>query len=657
MLQNLDKFKWQVFGLIVIQFAIMIVVNVFLKINVFIPLVITVIEGVLFYFVVEMFKSQLNKYNHSVKNYLGSSYRDVFLYGKIGIVIYDENFVVTFMSDLFSKDNIDRVGQKVLAWLPEVDELISGKSDSVRIMLDNSLYEVTRVDNETMLIFKDITREDYFENNYTNEQLVIGLINLDNYDESTDYEDEITVSAINSALKTPMIEYAKEHGVMLKRINNSRYLAVLNERIYQELVDDHFSILMKIRKEAQTLEVPISLSMSFARGSSNIQELDEMSVKLMDLAQSRGGDQVVSQKLNEDVKYFGGSNEAQEKRSRVRVRVMANTIRELIQKSSNVIICGHQEADFDCIGAAIGMSRFVECYHKQVCIIAKTGGVEEKLANCLEINKEQLKSRVSFVTENEALNQLRDTSLVIMVDHHSLNQSNGQLVLEKAKRIAIVDHHRRSANLQVKPMLVYIEPAASSSCELVSEFIPYISNRLDINETEATIMLAGMVVDTNNFRKKTGTRTYDAASILRKLGGNPVEVEGYLKDTYEQMKVKNMILANMNQLYPGIVISCCEAKNVTRSLLSQGADNILNIQQVRAAFVIAKTEDDLTCISARSDGTVNVQRIMEMMNGGGHLRAAAVQRKNTKVEVLKEELENTIKAYLLEVEDESNTKE
>lgn len=652
-MQQIDKLKWQIFSIIVLQFFILIVLYFFFDITVVVPLIITIIEGLIVYYIIYFCKKEIDNYSHGVENYLGSSYNDIFNFGQVGIVMYDENYVVTFMSELFKDSSIDRVGKKILSWLPEVDELISGKSESVKVMLDNRLYEVKRKDEETVLLFKDITKQDYFETCYKDEQLVVGLFNLDNYEESTQYEDEIEVSNINSILRTCINEYAKEHKIMLKRLNSFRYLAILNEKIYKELVEDRFSLLNKIRREAQKLDVPITLSMSFARGSSDIQQLDEISVQLMDLAQTRGGDQVVTKKVDEDVKYYGGSSEALEKRSRVRVRVMANTIKELIQKSSNVIICGHMVADFDCIGAAIGMARIVECYHKQVCVVAKTGGIEEKIKGALDANEKALKDRVLFVSENEALNQLKDNTLVIMVDHHNLAQSNAKQILQKAKRIAIIDHHRRSADLEVKPMYVYIESAASSSCELITEFMPYISNRLDINEVEATIMLGGMTVDTNSFKRKTGSRTYDAASALRKLGANPILVDEYLKDTYEEMRIKNLIVANSYQFKKGIALSTNDTL-ITRSLMSQAADKLMTIQNMHAAFVIAKGEDDQVCISARSDGTINVQIIMEKMHGGGHLTGAALQRKNTTVEALREELCATIEDYLKEVQNESN---
>ena len=485
---------------------------------------------------------------------------------------------------------------------------------------------------------------------------VVGMASLDNYEESTQYEDETVVSAINVAVRSPLTEYCKNHGIMVKRVNNYRYLLLLNEKIFNDLAADRFSILNTVRRAAQKQDVSITLSMAFARGTENYQELDDMVTRLMDLAQSRGGDQVAVQVAGEDVKYFGGSSEAAEKRSRVRVRVMAHTLRELISRSSNVIICGHKEADFDCIGSAIGMAKVAQALRRPAAIIARTGGIEEKLAQVMSDHKDELRQELNFVTESEALNQLQENTLVIMVDHHNVRQSNGARVLEQAKNVVIIDHHRRSSEMGVKPVLVYIEAGASSACELVTELIPYISNRAEITELEATIMLAGMTVDTGHFRVRTGARTYDAASTLRRYGADPLQVDEYLKDSYEQFAQKAAVMNMSERMDRGVVIAPVRGMILSRSMMSQAADNLLEIQGVEAAFVLANNTDGETAISARSAGRINVQRIMEKMQGGGHMTAAAMQRPRTDIDEVRKELIDTIEEYFREVQqNESNS--
>ncbi|MCF0115569.1 MAG: DHH family phosphoesterase [Erysipelotrichaceae bacterium] len=653
-MEKLNKFEFRVLICILVQWAVALVFAFVFKMNFILPFVFALVEGIIIYYLIHYYKNIVDETNVNIEHLVSSSAKDALLFSQTGMVTYDEDYVVTFMSDLFKERNIDRRGEKVLSWLPEVDPLISGRDESVFVPLDAYIYEIKRKEDEPVLLFKDITDKMYYQRLAEHEKVVIGLFDFDNYEESTQYEDEAEVSAINNAIRTPLVEYAKHYGFLLRRLTNSRYIGVLSESIYKQLVEDRFSILNTVRKAAQGLDAAITLSIGIARDYDGYLELDEAASRLLDLAQSRGGDQVAVQEKGKDVRYYGGSSEAQEKRSKVRVRIVSHALRDLIQKSSNVIICGHKESDFDCLGSAMGLSRIIDAYHKPCCIIAKTGGIEAKLTRAMKLSKDAISERFTLVSENEALNQLKDNTLVIMTDHHSLRQSNGRQVLEKAKKIVIIDHHRRSAELEVKPILVYIEAGASSSCELVTEFLPYVTNRVDLSELEATIMLAGMTIDTNQFKVRTGARTFEAAGVLRKNGANPSLVDEYLKDTYEDFETKTLVLSQVEQLSNGIVISEIKDRVISRSLISQAADTLLGVKGVEAAFVIARIEERETGITARSNGNLNVQVIMEKMKGGGHRTAAAVQRMDTSTIVLREELGKCIEEYLKENSDEGN---
>ena len=225
---------------------------------------------------------------------------------------------------------------------------------------------------------------------------------------------------------------------------------------------------------------------------------------------------------------------------------------------------------------------------------------------------------------------------------------------EKAKSVVIVDHHRRSADLKIKPTLIYIEAGASSTCELVTEFIPYLSNRIDISDVEASIMLAGMTIDTNHFKVRTGTRTYDAASYLRGLGGDPLVVDDYIKDTYNEFEAKSYLMSKVENIGNGIIVAGVTDRNISRSIISQVGDSLLGVKGVEAAFIISKTSSDEVAVSARSNGKVNVQVIMEKMNGGGHMTAAGVQKKSTTVDKVKEELLSVVEEYIRVKEEENN---
>ena len=619
--------------------------------------VIVVLQAVIFYLLFDRFESLTSEQMTTVRDMVGNAETEAFVYGEVGMVGYDDDHVITWMSDLFAERGINRVGFKVLPWLPEAEDLVNGVSDKAVVQLDERKYEITKKEDDRVLFFRDITDTSYYMERYNDEKPVVGLASLDNYEESTMYEDEAVVSAINVAVRTPLIEYCKEHDILIRRLNNYRYMLLLNEKIFRSLVEDNFSIVNTVRRAALKQDVSITLSMAFAMDAENYQDLDEMVTRLLDLAQTRGGDQVAVQRGQEDVRYFGGSSEAAEKRSRVRVRVMAHTFRELIARSSNVIICGHKEMDFDCLGSAIGTARICQAMHKPCAIIEKTGGVEQKLKDAIALNAEELEAEMNFVTESEALNLLQEKSLVVMVDHYSTSNSNGARVLEAAQKIAVIDHHRRSSEMGVKPVFVYIEAGASSACELITELIPYISNRIELSELDATFMLAGMTIDTGRFRVRTGVRTYEAASTLRRYGANPQNVDEYLKDSYQEFSKKATMIARSKRVRDNVIVVPYEDV-ASRTLISQVADSLMEIQGVEAVFVIAQTPDEKTSVSARSNGSVNVQVIMEKMRGGGHMTAAGVQLENTTVKDMEKVLMTELDRYFEEVQkNESNTKE
>ncbi len=634
--------------LVIIQAVLLFAFRTVLKAGIMTASIILIFEAAAMIYLFEYFQNLAEEQSSGVKTTLGSAANEAYLTGGIGLVIYDDNYIITWMSELFAERGINQVGHRFLTWVPEADDLISGRSDSATVKLDGHVYELRRKADAPIIFFKDVTEVTEYREKYGDERLVIGMASFDNYDETIRFADETDTAVINAAVRTPVAEYCDKYGIFYKRLNNDRFLMILNERIFSELMKDRFSILNTVRRSAQKADVAITLSMGFARGTSDYVELDEMVGSLLDLAQTRGGDQVAIQSAGEEVRFFGGSTEAAEKRSRVRVRVISHALRDLIQGSSNVIICGHKTADFDCIGSAICLARMAKALKKNAVIIAKTGGIEEKLSGAMRANEEQLKNEVTFVTESEAYNQLQDNSLVIMTDHHNVRQSNGGKVLDYAKKVVVIDHHRRSSEMGVKPVLVYIEAGASSTCELLTEMIPFVSNRTDISPLAANFMLAGMIVDTQKWRVRTGARTYDAASSLRKMGADPQVAYEYLKDTFNEFALKSAVISASEKYANGVVISAVKDRQLTRSLMSQVADSLLGIQGVEAAFVIASSSDTETGISARSNGKVNVQRIMEAMHGGGHMTAAAMQRTKTTPENLKKELLEVLDRYFKE---------
>ena len=594
-----------------------------------------------------------------ISRVLGRDAKDALIFGKTGIIIYDEQYNVTWINDFLEEKGINLIGKRLSNWNPILNDLFTGDVDVVKIKDEDSVYEITRKEDAQVLYVKDITEFDTINSKYQEERLVLGLMHLDNYMDISQYEDEAKISLMNSTLRQPLVEWAKKYGMATRRLRSDRYLVILDEQIFAEILKDKFSILNLVRNNATANGVAVTLSMAFARGSSDLQMLDTMVNDLLELAQSRGGDQVAVKVYGGDVKYYGGNSEAQEKRSRVRVRVMAQAIKEAILDVKRVFIVGHKNMDFDCMGSCLCMSRICAANAKEVYIVSESGGIEPQLDNAMHVYAPVLNDRHHFITEEEAMNIASKDDLVIAVDFHNPNHCNAPQILNFVDKVIVIDHHRRSEAFIDNPLLVYVETSASSVSELVTEFIPYSSSRLDLSEAEATIMYLGILIDTNRFKQRTGSRTFEAAAALRKMGVDPIEAENLLKEDFIDFEAKTNIMKYGKLVFGNMIVAAVDNNEIiSRTMMSQVADYLLNIKGIEASFVIAKTAENVVAVSARSRGVVNVQLIMEAMHGGGHFTAAALSRDDTSVAAINEELMATIKKSTEEEnENESNLTE
>ena len=579
----------------------------------------------------------------------------------MGIITYDEQYCATWVSELLEERGVDLVGKKLSSWISGITELFN--TDGREVVIGQSgdrVYEITHKEDTQLLYVRDITELFNLRQEKHNNGIVVGLLQLDNYNEYQQYEDDTVMSQINTRLRQPLFEWAREMGMFTRRLRSDRILVLLDEEIYEKLEKAKFPILNTVRATAEEMDVSITLSMAFARGTSNYVVLDGMINELIELAQSRGGDQVAVRAYGHSVHYFGGNSESKSDRSKVRVRVMSQTIREAIIDSGQVFIVGHQMMDFDCMGAALCMSRIAQRCERRTFVVSEGCSKDAQLEDALRLYRDPLSLRHAFLSEDAALAQLQENDLVIMVDHHAPAQSCAQRLIDQAKRIIVIDHHRRSAGFVNGPLVTYLESGASSACELTTEMLSYQPNRVDISDEEATIMYLGIVVDTNRFKMRAGSRTFEAAAVLKKLGADPVSAENILSERYDQFEEKTAI-AKYARLYRGRYMIAAVEEEIypSRPLMAQVADQLLTIRGVEASFVIAKTakEDDAVAVSSRSLGNVNVQTIMEKMKGGGHFTAAALQREHAQVADIEAELKQVLDAAEEEKSNEGNTAE
>lgn len=584
--------------------------------------------------------------NKQIQKNLDVSTRNALGLGNIGILVYSDEYEISWMSSFFEARDLNYLGAKLLNWLPELQGVLNGDDDKKVITYNDEKFEVNKINDASALIFKDVTVEYNLNKKLNDDSYVLGMVSFDNYEESSSSEDELAF--INLNIKRPVMDYFKKFNCIYKTLKNNRLLLIANEVIFKQIYDDHFSILTTIRKVSASANLDVTLSMAFVRGSDDLSELDRNLESLMELAQTRGGDQVVVRKIGDDVSFFGGSSEAREKLNKTKVRVTVGAIKDLITKASQVFIVGHADADADCIGSAICMSNIASSLDKNAYIVSKSGGIEPMIKDVLDKYDKVLAKKHNFLDENSALSIIDDRTLVIMVDHHSKATSGAKTLLDKANQIVIIDHHRRKADLDINPVMAYIEASASSTCEMVCEFLPYMSKKLEILEQEANIIYIGIMIDTDRFRVRTGTRTFDVLKQLRQYGANPLTCDELAQEPYNMVIDRSNIISCAKPYKNNIVIASATKKNYNRSIASQACDVLIKSKDVEAAFVICNSDKDEVIVTARSKGKINVQVILEKMNGGGHMTAAGLQRKNTTINEVEFELLKVLDDYFKE---------
>jgi len=499
---------------------------------------------------------------------------------------------------------------------------------------------------ESFLAFyiQDITEVEEERQRLQDNQPVVAQIQIDNYVEVLqgmveEEKNDILLEA-NRKLSAWVSKY---HGV-LRRVSEDSYTAFFTAENLQALKDEKVSILDDMRELEGENKLPVTLSLGIASGESSLNLLNERSQSALDLALGRGGDQAVLV-CQESTQFFGGKSKAVEKFTRVKARVVSQALRELIRESDRVLIMGHKQEDFDSLGAALGMARmsFALGTPASVLLSSKSPDVNQ-LRKQLKLPKEGMQDY--FIDSDDARNLLTERTLLIIVDTHRPESVAAPEILELAERVVVIDHHRRTENIIVNPHLLYLEPSSSSTSELVSELMTYLEERVKLTPMEACILYAGIVLDTKNFIIQTGSRTLEAASFLRRNGADPQAIQRLFWMDIEGMKAKAELIREMRIFEEAYAIThCSETEKDATVIAAQAADMMSSLLGVRASFVLYPIDADTVGISARSQGDVNVQLIMEALGGGGHQMAAATQLGELTMEEAEEQLKEAIKAY------------
>ncbi|MCT4605822.1 MAG: DHH family phosphoesterase [Marinisporobacter sp.] len=562
----------------------------------------------------------------------------------------------TFSEMIDTKDLLEKNIEDLITGF-KVSNILQNQEDMVvEVTIEDRHYKVlynivkTSTNDEKymiMLYWIDITNFQNLKVKYNEEKAVTILVEVDNYDDVLKKTEEGHRPLVIAEIDRRIGLWGSRMNAAIQKYQKDKYMIFIENQYLEMLEAKKFTILDEIREIQVGNQIPITLSIGVGVNGKNPAQLEEYARAAMDLALGRGGDQAVVKKIK-SLDFYGGKTKAVEKRTKVKARVVAHALRQLMDQSKEVVIMGHKFPDMDSLGAALGVYRAAINREKEAYIVLD--GVNEAIKNLYDSIKEY--ESYQFITSEELLNGMSKDTLVVVVDTHRPNFTQCPKVLDLVDRIVLIDHHRRGAEFIDKAVLTYLEPYASSTCELVAEILQYMDDKINIEKIEAEALLAGITVDTKNFSFKTGVRTFEAASWLRRAGADTTNVRQLFQDDLDTFVAIAEVVKNAKSIGNNIALSVCSKDMENTSLVAaQAADELLNIRGITASFVLGIRNEGEIIISGRSLGDINVQVILEKLGGGGHLTVAGAQIRDKKIEEVKVMLEKAIEEYFEEGEE------
>lgn len=583
-------------------------------------------------------ENTIENVDNADKKYLEKFNMPIVVVGEKGDIIWNNS---RFSKILCSGRN--PLGENISPYISENTLEFLSDMGQVDVFYNGRYYTVFCVKTKVGYVCQYIDNT-YFKNSlkeYREAQPAVALVVFDNREDFVNDSEEESARIVLS-VESALQRWATTGNALYKKLTGNRYMIIFGNKELEKNIQEKFPILKEIRHiKLGSREATISIGIG--KGTKNLKECEKSAKTALEMALGRGGDQVAVTTDNDSYEFFGGISSGVEKLSKVRTRVIANTLAKAITESDKVFIMGHRFSDLDCVGAAIGLHRCVSSFFKKQCKIVID---EEKSMATMLIDyvKQHRKDEEIFISP-ENVRGISPKTLLIVVDTHTPDFIESPTVYNKCERVVVIDHHRKMVNFIKNALVLCIEPTASSASEMCTEIISYMGDS-DIKEVEAEALLSGIVLDTKNFVMKTGVRTFEAAAYLRKKSANTVTVKKFFSDSLETYKEKYNIVSQ-SEIINGCAISINNA-NISniRLVAAQAADELLMISDVYASFVIFRTPDNVLNISARSFGKINVQIIMEAMGGGGHQNMAAAQIKDMDEPQVKDKLISVINEVL-----------
>ena len=538
----------------------------------------------------------------------------------------------------------------------QVQEIIktSISSPGIYANVGEKRYAVHLDRNSGVLYFFDVSGEYEATVELVTSRPVIGVISVDNYDDLENETSESDISHINSFVANYVAEFTGKHKMFSRRVAMDRFYLFTDYTVLEQLMQDKFSVIDTFREEAKQRDLPLTMSMGLSYGDGDHESIGKVALSNLNLAEVRGGDQVVV-KENDETKnpiYFGGGSAASIKRTRTRTRAMMTAISEKLKSVDCVFVVGHKNLDMDALGSAVGMQLFSSNILDESYVVYDSEQMSPDIHCAIQFLENE--GVTKLLPLNQAMEMVTNRSLLVMVDHSKTALTLSKEFYDLFTQTIVIDHHRRDQDFPDNAVITYIESGASSASELVTELIQFQNSKKSrLSRIQASVLMGGMMLDTKNFTSRVTSRTFDVASYLRTRGSDSVVIQELAATDFEEYRLVNELILQGQTVQPSILVAQAkDTKEYDTVVISKAADTMLAMSGIEASFVIAKNRQGDISISARSRSKINVQRIMEELGGGGHFNLAAARLTDMSLQEAGDKLKTIISNELSEKETE-----
>ena len=651
---------------------LIIILILFILISVFKPILI--IPSIILYIVILCYtyfannkrKSEISEQLQDLTLTVDSAAKSSLINSPFPLVILETNGNIVWKSSKFVTEFVDidmnnYINDLIIDIKDEIEKSDNKKRKSVirQIQIGKKTYTVQgefakskkyerKKSPEYMMIlyFIDETEKVKLKQENEDQKICVGIIMIDNYEEVTQRVDAEQKTQLMAKVESTIYDWVNETNGILVKTDRDTYVYVFEQKNLEKIKEEKFAILDSIKNLVRKDKIQLTLSIAISNEGNTERDVYKSASAAMDVILGRGGDQAVIRQ-NGKYLFFGGKVEEVEKRTKVKARIVAHALEELIKENDKIMIMGHTNPDIDAIGSALGIYRIAKTLGKEAKIVANVE--TPSIKDLYESIKDQYQE--VFISSETALAQVDSGTLIVVVDTHKKTYVESPELLTKTNKIVVIDHHRRSADFIDNSILTFQEVYASSAAELVTEIIQYTQNEVELSEVEAEALYAGIMMDTKNFTFKTGVRTFEAAAYLRRCGVDIIKVKKWFQSDLESYNTISEIVRKAEIVRDSIGISIYDVQEKETSLIcAKAADELLTIGNITASFVLGLMEDGKVCISGRSIGDVNVQMILEKLGGGGHITLAGAQLENVTIDEAKQELISKINEYFEEKE-------